>query len=437
MARHAVGRAGAMQLRGMGTVPFLLADIGEGIAEVEIMSWHVKEGDTVAAFDDICSVQSDKASVDITSRYDGVVTKVHYEVGDMASVGTPLIDIEVEGEGEEAGDAGESKADSEPAAASASAAAAAAASSSSPASKGSAAAAGKALATPAVRRLAKEHDIDISHIEGTGKAGRVLKGDILAFINGTQAAAPASTPAAAPLPVVTAQSRREPIRGITRLMVTSMKAALQVPHFGYNDEVDMSQLVQLKPALAELTEEKRISYMPVMLKAASIALSEFPVLNSSISSDEQEQIFHGEHNIGVAMDTPRGLLVPNIKNCEQRSVLEIAQELGRLQELGRQNKLGEEDLSGGTFTLSNIGAIGGTYASPVLMVPQVAIGALGKIQRLPRFVNDSSTEVEEKFIMNVSWSADHRVIDGATMATFSNRWKAMLENPGIMVASMR
>ena len=141
------------------------------------------------------------------------------------------------------------------------------------------------------------------------------------------------------------------------------------------------------------------------------------------------------HNIGLAMDTPRGLLVPNVKNCEQRSILDIAYEINRLQALGTANKLGEEELTGGTFTLSNIGSIGGTYASPVILAPQVAIGALGKIRRVPRF--DENDNVVAANMMSVSWSADHRVIDGATMARFSNLWKDMLENPETMLVNLK
>merc|ERR1711871_470910 len=174
----------------------------------------------------------------------------------------------------------------------------------------------------------------------------------------------------------------------------------------------------MRKVLKPVFEEKniRLSYMPMMLKAASLALLEFPVLNAAISEDEGSVIYKGAHNISVAMDTPRGLLVPNVKNCESRSIMEIAYEMNRLQALGAANKLGAEELGGGTFALSNIGVIGGTYADPVIMPPQVAIGAVGKLQTLPRF--DSDGNVVPRTIMNISWSADHRVIDGATMARF-------------------
>ena len=221
------------------------------------------------------------------------------------------------------------------------------------------------------------------------------------------------------------------------MMVQSMKESLQIPHFGYYDEVDMTALMETRKLLNDVGQKDgvKITYMPIMMKAASMALAEFPALNSFVSADETTQTIKSDHNIGLAMDTPRGLLVPIVKNCEQRSVFDIAYEINRLQAMGSQNKLGGEELTGGTFTLSNIGSIGGTYASPVILAPQVAIGALGKIRRVPRF--DAEDNVYAANMMSVSWSADHRVIDGATMARFSNLWKDYLENPEKMLVHLK
>lgn len=211
-----------------------------------------------------------------------------------------------------------------------------------------------------------------------------------------------------------------------------------VPHFGYCDEVSMDQLVHARAALKSAAEARglKFSFLPFILKATSLALSEFPSLNAHVASDVSEVVHKGSHNIGVAMDTPRGLIVPNIKAVQERSLLDIAAELNRLQTLASAGKLEQADLADGTFTLSNIGAIGGTYASPVLSVPQVAIGALGKISRVPRFVGKTDTVVASN-IMTVSWAADHRVVDGATMARFSNAWKGFLESPVSMLAHLR
>lgn len=171
-------------------------------------------------------------------------------------------------------------------------------------------------------------------------------------------------------------------------------------------------------------------------QATSLALTQFPELNATCNPEASEVIHRASHNLGIAMDTPRGLIVPNVKNCQNLSIFDIAAELKRLMALAADGKLGDADLQAGTFSLSNIGAIGGTYASPVIMPPQVAIGALGKMQRVPVFVDGTSDAVTAGYVMNVSWSADHRVVDGATMARFSNLWKQYLEDPISMVADM-
>jgi 2-oxoisovalerate dehydrogenase E2 component (dihydrolipoyl transacylase) len=255
----------------------------------------------------------------------------------------------------------------------------------------------------------------------------------------TTSEAPSKPKAFKPLPTrPSAGERREPVRGYARLMVQSMNESLKIPHFGYSDEVSMRKLDALRKELKVIGEQYgvKMSYMPMMIKAASIALTEFPILNSSLSDDESEIIYKGDHNIGVAMDTEKGLVVPNIKGVQNLSVLEIAGELNRLQAEGQGGAgIASKDLEGTTFTLSNIGAIGGTYMGPVIAKPQVAIGALGKIQTLPRFDEDGGVVAEK--IMAVSWAGDHRIVDGATMARFSNRWKEMLENPGLMVATLK
>jgi 2-oxoisovalerate dehydrogenase E2 component (dihydrolipoyl transacylase) len=216
-----------------------------------------------------------------------------------------------------------------------------------------------------------------------------------------------------------------------------MKASLAIPHFNYGDTVTMDALValrqQLKPAAA--ARGVKLTYLPLMLKAASMALHEYPMLNATVAEDETSVTYLASHNLSVAMDSPAGLIVPNVKNCQDLSVMEIAAELARLQQLAAAGKLGMDDLTGGTFALSNIGAIGGTHMGPVIMLPQVAIGAVGKIEVLPRF-NDKM-EVFPSSVMTVTWAGDHRVIDGATMARFSNKWKGYLENPSAMLVDMR
>jgi len=429
---------------------FNLADVGEGISECEVLKWYVEVGKEIQQFDMICEVQSDKATAEITSPYEGTVTRIYYEVGDMAKVGSPLVDIKVFGEDaevtEEAIAAVEDTAIPPPSA-------------SGPEGQRDHGANSefqtlqtrsgplKVLATPAVRRIAKEHNVNLADVRGTGHEGRVLKHDILAFLDGEPTAsasaapsAPASTPStpqAPAAPAYQAEDRQVPVKGIKKIMVKSMTAACQIPHFGYCDDMIVNQLKTLREQLKPLAAEQgiKLSYLPFLIKAASLALKSYPDLNAYTNEDCSVVTLKGSHNIGVAMDTPSGLIVPNIKNVQDLSLLEIAQELNTLQALGAQGKLEKQHLEGGTFTLSNVGAIGGTYASPVLFLPQVAIGALGKIQTLPRF--DEAGQVYAAHIIPVSWSADHRVIDGATMARFSNMMKNYVEQPSAMLLAMK
>ncbi|OQR94094.1 lipoamide acyltransferase component of branched-chain alpha-keto acid dehydrogenase complex, partial [Thraustotheca clavata] len=308
---------------------------------------------------------------------------------------------------------------------------------------------GKVMTTPSVRRLAREHNIDLENVPTEGD--RILKGDILNYIkhladtkSSAAAVAPMATPSSSSAPVAATstfefltESKTVPVTPIQKMMVKSMNAALKVPHFGYADEIEMNALDELRNTLKPLASERgvKVTYLPLMVKAASLALKYYPILNASVSDDESSITMHAHHNISVAMDTPKGLLVPNIKNVESKSILDIAEDLSRLQKLGAEGRLGPNDLTGGTFSLSNIGSIGGTYMSPVIMVPQVAIGALGKIQTIPRF--NKNGEVIPVKVMNVSWSGDHRVIDGATMARFSTKWKNLLENPVAMLTELK
>lgn len=448
------GHSGGPKVNPDGTTPFLLTDVGEGIAQCEILKWYIKVGDRVEEFDKIVEVQSDKANVVIPSRYTGVVTKLYVPEGEMVKVGSPLVDIRVEGSAEGEAEAAAPAPTAEPTPAPATGSGDSVTDYHTiQTSRGPV----KVGATPAVRRIARELGINLSEVTGTGKDGRITKEDLQRFSSekdkprAAQKAEPAkcATAAAAAAPSAPAARpqalqfvggvRTEPIRGLRRAMVKSMTATTSIPHFGYCDEIAMDALAQLRDELRSVGEKRgvKITFMPFIIKATSLALKSYPVLNASVSEDASEIIYKESHNIGVAMDTPQGLIVPNIKNCQLLSVFEIAEELNRLQKLGSEGKLSTNDLTGGTFSLSNIGAIGGTYASPVLMLPEVMIGALGKVQVLPRFAKGSHSQVVPVRLMQVSWSADHRVIDGATAANFSNLWKRYLENPATMVLDLK
>jgi 2-oxoisovalerate dehydrogenase E2 component (dihydrolipoyl transacylase) len=433
-------------------VPFKLSDIGEGTLEVQILQWFVKPGDTVQAFDKICEVQTDKATDQISTPFDGIVRKLHAEVGGLAKVGHPLIDVETEDPdyanyGKAAGaahapaaaGAGAAKTQSTP---STPVAAAAAAS--------QRAAGEKPLTTPAVRRIAKEYNVDLFAVTATGKSGRILKEDILAFLEGGSAVAPAQTTAAASSATSQAarsvvssgaprrEDRTEVIAGIKKAMVKSMNAALKIPAFGAADEIDMGALIKVRDELRPVFKERydiKLSFMPFFIKAASLALDRFPAINAYTNDDCTEIIYKGAHNIGFAMDTPQGLVVPNLKDVHAKSIGELAVDMNALIERGRKNGLTKADLTGGTFTLSNIGSIGATYTSPVIFAPQVAIGALGRMVKVPRF--DARDQVVATHIVNVSWSGDHRVVDGATMVRFGNQFKDYIERPATMLVDLK
>jgi 2-oxoisovalerate dehydrogenase E2 component (dihydrolipoyl transacylase) len=288
--------------------------------------------------------------------------------------------------------------------------------------------------------MAREHQLDLGTIAGTGKQGRVLKEDVLSFLASDKPADVPSSPLASipnSTPGVVAEDRVEVIRGVRKIMAERMtESVATIPHFTFVDELDVTELMQLRRNLNEQygSDELKITLMPLFIKALSLAIKQFPAVNSRANADFSELTYIASHNIGMAVDGANGLLVPNIKAVEQRSILDIAAQVMSLTKAARSGKINPADLKGGSITISNIGAIGGTVATPIINKPEVAIVALGKIQKLPRF--DEQGNVVARNIMTVSWSGDHRVIDGGTIARFNNYWKGYLEQPATMLAAM-
>lgn len=415
---------------------FILPDIGEGIVECEIVEWLVSEGDTIVEDQAVCDVMTDKALVQIPAKYDGVVEKLYYQKGEIAQVHSPLFQMRLAGGN---GNVQTSAiAESKPAAK---------AETQNTAVKTQLPKNGKAIASPAVRRLAREQDIDINLVPGSGKNGRVYKEDIARFVSGeteqqavveTKQAATNTAPVKATAQVVTSGGTRvEPIRGMKAAMAKQMVASVStIPHFTFSDEIDLTDLIALRKELKEqyAKEGIKLTMMPFFIKALSLAIKEFPIVNSQVNDDCTEITYFDDHNIGMAVDSKLGLLVPNIKGCQSKSIVDVAQDVTRLTDAAREGRVSPDDLKGGTISISNIGAIGGTTATPIINKPEVAIVALGKLQHLPRF--DSQGNVVSRAIMQVSWSGDHRVIDGGTIARFNNLWKAYLENPAKMLMAM-
>jgi 2-oxoisovalerate dehydrogenase E2 component (dihydrolipoyl transacylase) len=296
---------------------------------------------------------------------------------------------------------------------------------------------GKALASPAVRRLARELDVDLSHITGSGDKGRVLKDDLIdvSLPEVQPAILTPTTQSTQVSQITTGGEHVEPIRGIQAAMAKHMMhSVFTVPHFSVSEEIQLDKLIEARSQLKDVFEKEgvKLSFMPFFIKAMSLALQQFPIINSQVNDSCTEVTYFDDHNIGIAVDSKIGLVVPNIKGVQHLSLFEIAQKVNELISLAREGKLKSADLKGGTISISNIGVLGGTVSTPVINAPESAIVAMGKIQRLPRF--DENDQVKAVNIMQVSWSGDHRIIDGATMVRFNNLWKKYLENPLYMLA---
>jgi len=402
---------------------FILPDIGEGIVECEVLEWKVKEGDMISEDQVIADVSTDKAVVEIPSMYSGRITKLYYADGDIAKVHSPLFAIDTD---EEVLDSSESVPENPEVNETAELKLELVRQPSQDTRENQSI---KVLTTPAVRKLAREYELDLSMISGTGKNGRVLKEDVHLYLKTLEQASAQQITAPN-------KDRTEAIVGVRKIMAQHMSESVStIPHFTFVDEVDVTELIQLRATLkSTYADQVKITLMPLLIKSLSLSLSQFPIMNSRVDNEFTELTYLGSHNIGMAVDGKNGLLVPNVKDVQKRSILEIAAEVSRLTDAARSGIINIAELRGGTITISNIGAIGGISASPIINSPEVAIVALGKIQDLPRFNSDN--QIISRKIMSVSWSGDHRVIDGATIARFNNCWKAYLENPNTMLATM-
>lgn len=430
-----------------GKIPFLLADIGEGIKEVEVLEWHVAPGDRVQQFDPICTVQSDKATVEITSRYDGVIESLASDApGAMLQVGQPLLyfesekaetsppnvtvapmtkdvsEEEVEEIPEEPSPVAEETLQPPPISANG------------------------VHASPAVRKLCREHGIALDAIPGTGPQGRVLKADVLAHLEATsvESAKAATSPSERVVHTAEEGDQVIPIRGMRRLMVQTMTAALQIPHMCFGEEVCMNELIALRKQWNRQYEGSENTPSPSLLawilKALSAALRDYPQLNAihTVSPDDGSFSIVQRHdqNIGVAMDTPHGLVVPVLKSCQKLSLDEIEAQLRALKQLAYQNQLTPAMIQDRTFTLSNIGSIGsGAYMQPVLVPPVLAMGTLGRTRTVPRY--NADMELYPAAMMPVTWAGDHRFVDGATLGRFHNRFAEYIEEPFRMISQWK
>jgi len=430
------------------TFEFRLPDIGEGVAEGEVVRWFVKEGDTIRADDPLVSVLTDKANVEIPSPKSGRVVGIHAQVGEKVKVGGLLVTIETEG--------GSATPSSGPAPV---LTAQAPVPSSEPPAKPEAVRAsqpssGPVLASPYVRRRAAELGIDLTKVSGTGPNGRVTDADLEAARSGpaettsspmwpalSSPVEPAPVPPRprAPTPAAPTDEvlERIPIRGIRRVIAEHMSESKhRAAHFTYVEEVDMTELVVLRDRMAKHVEKQgvRLSYLPFIVKAVVAGLKAYPRLNATVDDARQELVVRSRYHIGIATAAPDGLLVPVVRDADRKSVVALAREIQDLAERGRAGTLSRDELTGSTFTISSLGALGGLLATPILNYPEVAILGVHKIQRRPVFRTDGAVVPAD--MMNLSISLDHRVVDGFEGAQFVAKVKSYLEDPHQLFAEL-
>ncbi|NKE36886.1 2-oxo acid dehydrogenase subunit E2 [Natronococcus sp. JC468] len=537
---------------------FKLPDVGEGVAEGELVTWLVEEGDTVSEDQPVAEVETDKALVEVPSPVDGTVRELHWEEGEMVPVGDLFVTYDVEGEesadepttseeeqasepsgvdspaeartdakDEPAGDAGATGAETGEVALSES----------------------RVFAPPRVRRLAREEGIDLSGLEGSGPGGRITAADVEAAADdldhssesvevetpseesasdaGTDSssatadtaasdtgaqpthsttappsvesadrartlAAPATrrlaeeegvdidavptdeerdgeafvTPEAvreyaetqrraqeADAEAVSAgepvgskgtafakgeRERREPFTGVRKTIADAMvESKYSAPHVTHHDEVDVTELVAARERLKPRAEEQGIglTYMPFITKAVTAALKEFPEMNAVIDEDNEEIVYRDYYNIGIATATDVGLMVPVLEDTDRKGLLQLSSEMNELVTKARERSISPDELRGSTFTITNVGGIGGEYATPILNYPESGILAVGEIKRKPRVVtdDDGTESIEPRSVMTLSLSFDHRLIDGAVGARFTNEVMEYLENPELLL----
>ncbi len=420
----------------MATWEFKLPDIGEGVVEGEIVKWLVKAGDEIKEDQPMVEVMTDKATVTIPSPKKGKVLKTYGKEGEIAKVHHPLVQLELDGAGPSA--AQTPAASHAPAAPAAPAPAKATNGTNGHAPQGAAASSNKVLATPVTRRMAREHGIDLGNVSGTGPNGRVLKSDVEAALKGGGAAAPASS-ARPPITHQPLQSskgdERIPIRGLRKKIAEKMvKAKFTAPHYTFVEEIDATELVNLRAKLNEASDVK-ISFLPFFCKALVCAFKKFPQVNANMDEASQELIVKGDVNIGIAAATEEGLTVPVVKQVDRLSMKALAEEISRLGTAARERKLKMDELTGGGFTITSLGQTGGLFATPIINHPEVAIMGVHKMRKRPVVVGEDD-KIEVRQMMYLSFSFDHRVIDGAVGADFAYEVIKYLHNPSNLMLEM-
>lgn len=434
---------------GGGVFQFKLPDIGEGIAEGEIVKWFVKDGDTIEEDDTLLEVQNDKSVEEIPSPVSGTIKKIIVDEGIVANVGDVLVEIDAPGHNSDTATAAPAEESKPTEAVETSAEAGPVVAAADPNKR--------VLAMPSVRQYAREKDVDITQVNPTGKGGRVTKEDIDEFTSGGQkASAPAegseapkeavsqasastesAKPAAPAKPFTSNMGEMEtrekltPMRkAISKAMVNSKHTA---PHVTLHDEVEVSKLWDHRKKFKQVAADNgtKLTFLPYVVKALTATVKKYPILNASIDDAAQEIVYKNYYNIGIATDTDAGLYVPNIKNANMKGMFAIADEINEKAALAHDGKLSADDMRNGTITISNIGSVGGGFFTPVINYPEVAILGVGTIAQQP--IVNAEGELAVGRVMKLSLSFDHRIVDGATAQQAMNNIKRLLAEPELLL----
>ncbi|MCA1029897.1 2-oxo acid dehydrogenase subunit E2 [Bacillus timonensis] len=428
---------------------FKLPDIGEGIHEGEIVKWFVKPGDEINEDDVLCEVQNDKAVVEIPSPVKGKVLELLVDEGTVAVVGDTLIkfdapgyeDLKFKGDDEDKAPKEEKKAEKNEAP-----------QSTEDQPQVEVDENRRVIAMPSVRKYSREKGVDIRKVQGSGKNGRVLKGDIDSFLAGgtsvTESAPEAKVeetakqaevkveekaPAKQPIPAGQYPETREKMSGIRKAIAKAMVNSKQTaPHVTLMDEIDVTELVAHRKKFKAVAADKgiKLTFLPYVVKALTSALREYPTLNTSIDDATDEIIHKHYYNIGIAADTEKGLLVPVVKDADRKSIFTISNEINELASKAREGRLASDEMKGASCTITNIGSAGGQWFTPVINHPEVAILGIGRIAEKPVVRNG---EIVVAPVLALSLSFDHRIIDGATAQNALNHIKRLLNDPQLLL----
>lgn len=381
---------------------FKFPDIGEGIHEGQLVKWLVKEGDLIKEEQSMAEVETDKAIVEVPSPASGIILKLHVKAGDIIKVGQVIITI---GQKDENVDKktitdqiiSEKKVKAE-----------------------------GIIATLKVRKLAEGLGVDLTKVKATGFSGAITEDDVTNYLNQLNKRGAESS--YSKFGNITEIEMSHLRKMISEKMSLSKHTASHSTHF---DEADATNLMVLRNNDKIIAEKKKVhlTFLPYIIKAAVLSLIKHPYINSSLDQESEKIVLKKFYNIGIAVDTDDGLIVPNIKNVDKLDLFELAKDISEISEKARTRKINLDDLKGGSFSITNIGSIGGKYIAPIVNYPEVAILGVGKIRKMPRVIND---KIEIRQILPLSLSFDHRVVDGAEAARFVNDLIAAIENPEML-----